>query len=194
MRTHLEKLLGKNIRFYCHTPALPAPHPMLTYTLTTFPRKRLTPLRVMYQSHFRGLINSYPHPVTCYTDDSKLKNRTGFVYSIEEEITSFRHRISASILTVKLQTIYQCLEFILSFSPSHSAPYLLCSDSLSSLDAMTTSPMPHSTTRSFNASTLNVTFVWIPGHRGILENENIDKAAKAAALLQHLGSNMKKYI
>ena len=34
----------------------------------------------------------------------------------------------------------------------------------------------------------NITLIWIPGHRGILRNENIDKAVKAAALLLRLRS------
>ena len=136
---------------------------------------------MMYQSHVQELINSYPYPVTCYTDSSKLKNRTGSAYSIEGEIISLRHRNSASILTVKLQAFYQCLESILTLSPSHSATNLICSDSLSSLLAISNASSNHPLVQRIHIflATLpntNITFIWIPGRRSILGNENIDKS------------------
>ena len=94
-------------------------------------------------------------------------------------------------VTQASKAIYQCLETILSLSPSYSATYLIPLDSLSSLHAISNASSNHRLIQRIHIllailSNTNIAFLWIPGYWDILGNENIDKAAKAAALLPHL--------
>ena len=75
------------------------------------------------------ILNSFPGAILCFTDGSKIGKRIGFAYSISDQIFASRQRNSASILTVQLQAILQCLEKILSTLFPQSHTFLIASDS-----------------------------------------------------------------
>jgi len=93
-------------------------------------------IATVYRSLFLEILNSFPDAILCFTDGSKIGDRTGFAYSISDQIFASRHRNSASILTVELQAIFQCLEKILSTPFPHSHTFLIASDSLSALSVI----------------------------------------------------------
>jgi len=109
--------------------------PNIIIKLNQFPKRSIN--SAIYRSHFSEIINSFPNAVLCYTGGSTFNNRVGGAFSIGNETTYFRHHNSASILTAELQAIFLCLENILSHSFPHSSHFLLCSDSLSAIQAIT---------------------------------------------------------
>jgi len=100
-------------------------------------------------------IKSFLNATPCFTDRSILRNRVGFAYSIGNKTTSCRHQKTASILTAKLQTIFQYLEEILILpshivNPSsilphlmHGLPLLTHSHHQHILNTPTCQPQPH---------------------------------------------------
>jgi len=116
------------------------------------------PFRYVYQSHFQELINSYPNPVTFYTDGSKLKSRTGFAYSIDGDGSINPHSGTAGYLPMP------------QIHPLPSYPITLpalfaripCLPSTSSPPLFQRIPILLATLPN-----KNITFIWIPGHRGI---------------------------
>ena len=90
-------------------------------------------------------------------------------------------------VTQASKAIYQCLETILSLSPSYSATYLICFNSLSSLYAISNASCnPPLVQRIHILQHKRNLHMDISDHRGILGNEDIDKAVKAAVLLPRL--------
>jgi len=147
----------------------------------------------IYRTHFLEILYSFPKAVLCFTNGSKFKNKVGFSYSLGDRTFSLRHRNSTSILSAELQAIFQCLEIILSLPLSHSRSFPICSDSLSSLSAIfnTSSTHPlvnriHTLVLTLTSIPVRITFVWVPSHRGIRGNENIDAATKSAAHLPRI--------
>jgi len=129
----------------------------------------------------------------CQQGGAKFQNRVGFAHSINDNITHLRRRNSASILTAELQTIFQCLKDILPLPYSHSHSFLICSDSLPSLSAITNTSSAHplisrihTLLSTLNSISITITFIWIPSHRGSESNEKIDAATKSAAQLPRI--------
>jgi len=94
-------------------------------------------------------------------------------------------------ITTELQIIFSCLEHILitTHSPSPSL-FLIISGSLAALSAVAhlSSSHPlvthiHSLLTTLTATSIPVTFIWVPGHKGIPGHENVDSAAKQVLLL-----------
>jgi hypothetical protein len=72
-------------------------------------------------------------------------------------------------------------------SSCNEKAFLICSDSLSSLQAIDTLYSPHALVQeihsllaSLSSRDVTVVFCWVPGHVGIQGNELADRAAKAA--------------
>ena len=80
-------------------------------SLTQYPKSATPPSS--YRRLIQEIINSFKKPTVCFTDGSKIHNRSGFAYLIGNSIYSHRHRNSASVYTTELQAICDCLEQIL---------------------------------------------------------------------------------
>ena len=105
--------------------------PNIVFKLCKYPKN--STIATVYRFLFLEILNSLPGAILCFIDGSKIGDRTGFAYLISDQIFASRHRNSASILTVELQAIFQCLEKIslpLFRSLTHfslpSSPYPLC--------------------------------------------------------------------
>ena len=79
---------------------------------------------------------------SCYTDGSKTNNRTGLVYSINNNLYSNRHRNSASVFTRELRAIYLTLH-ILSNPCLLVQPTIIVSDSIAALTTIANTNSDH---------------------------------------------------
>ncbi|KAL5005834.1 hypothetical protein ScPMuIL_016992, partial [Solemya velum] len=128
------------------------------------------------------------HSLAIYTDGSKIPNgETGAAFVVPELKVNkgFRLPVHASVFTCELVAILLALFWVDDFRPLRATIF---TDSLSCLQAFTYANR-YSRKIVFEIlqmvtilyrSGVNINFVWIPSHVGILGNEMADRAAKAA--------------
>ncbi|KAI5720449.1 hypothetical protein M8J77_006751 [Diaphorina citri] len=124
----------------------------------------------------------------CYTDGTKSDNHTGGAYLFNGEIKKFKLNPLASIFTAELMAIYLCICDIYDYIKKEFLilkDFVIFSDSKSSLQAMEnvfkdSALLNNILTkiRDIDSLTCSVSFVWVPSHSGIKENEIVDLAAK----------------
>ena len=171
-------------RVFTSTPPWAFPPPNIRLDLASIPKTDNS----SYLRLIRSLIDEYPDHTLCFTDGSKIKPRTGYAYSIQDTVYSYRLRNSASIFTAELTAILSCLSHLASLPPKSN--FLLFSDSLSSLQAIQ-DPYSHNPLTQLIYTTLltltsnqsSVTLFWIPGHIDLPEHDAVDQAAKSATSL-----------
>ena len=130
----------------------------------------------------------FPSHIHSYTDGSRRNNRTAFAYSIDQSISSFRIRNSASVFTAELMAIYNCLQDITRHPPN--TKFLILTDSLSSLYAISDLHSSHPIVQrilliqhAISLSNMSLTLVWTPSHIGLTRNDMVDSADKPARKL-----------
>ncbi|KAI5737978.1 hypothetical protein M8J77_001407 [Diaphorina citri] len=127
--------------------------------------------------------------ILCFTDGSKNNNFTGGAYSLNETIEQFQLNQIASIYTAELMAIDLCLNSILMYVQNNFCfkDFVICSDSKSSLQALkfnlNDSVLINKILlkiKEISSFGSQVSFLWIPSHVGIRENELVDRAARNA--------------
>jgi ribonuclease HI len=139
----------------------------------------------VFQKKFNELSCDFKDSVFYFTDGSKMDNLVGSAFVSSPNIShGFRLNAISSIFTAELFALSKALEHI-GHRPEKS--FVICSDSLSSLQAIDTlySPLSlvqsiHSLLASLDSQDVRVVFCWVPGHVGIRGNELADGAARAA--------------
>ena len=119
-----------------------------------------------------------------YTDGSKSSDGVGCAFVSGRDTRSFSLPANASVFTAELVAILKALCFI---EVSGDAPFIIFTDSLSSLLALMSFYPRHPTVQDILARLTflhragkDVQFCWIPSHVGISGNELADAAARRA--------------
>ncbi|GFV06862.1 RNase H domain-containing protein [Trichonephila clavipes] len=130
-------------------------------------------------------------PVICYTDGSKIDGRVGFAFvvfrsGVESENFQFRIRDERTVFVAELL----CLNFAVKWITEHNSvisEYLICTDSLSSLDSLKCISSSNNIIveiqnqlKSLRDKNISIDFAFVLGHTGVLGNEQADWLAKAA--------------
>ena len=156
------------------------PRPSIDISLSIHPRSTTTP--ELYRQLFLAMLdqNRDFHPI--YTDGSKSNDRVGCAFVIDNDNFGFKLSQECSIFTAELFAILQALRHV--HGPNK---YVVCSDSLSALQAMqcpySSHPLIcliHDKLYSLQRGGTTIRFYWVPGHVGIAGNELADTAAKDA--------------
>ncbi|KAI5756257.1 hypothetical protein M8J77_023456 [Diaphorina citri] len=123
-----------------------------------------------------------------FSDGSKSTSYTGFAFSCENEVRSYKMNNICSIFTAELLAIYQCIDYVWSLAINGNLLYseiVICSDSKSSLMAIQNIFSSNGIVQDiiYKVKELQdlhtqVEFLWVPSHCGIAENERVDLAAK----------------
>jgi len=163
------------------------PQPNIRLDLTKLPKTE----NYIFRQHITKILDESPQHILCLTDGSKVKKKTAYAYSINSQIKAYRIRNSASIYTAELNAILACVAQIAQLQPEQN--YLLLTDSLSSLQALTdpfsTNPLIqriHLSLLTIDSLKSQITFLWIPGHIDFPPHEAVDAAAKQATSLPYL--------
>ncbi|GFX35229.1 putative 115 kDa protein in type-1 retrotransposable element R1DM [Trichonephila clavipes] len=130
-------------------------------------------------------------PVICYTDGSKIDGRVGFAFvvfrsGVESENFQFRIRDECTVFVAELL----CLNFAVKWITEQNSvisEYLICTDSLSSLDSLKCVSSSNNIIveiqkqlKSLRDKNISIDFAFVRGHTGVLVNERADWLAKAA--------------
>ncbi|GFX98807.1 uncharacterized protein TNCV_1503831 [Trichonephila clavipes] len=130
-------------------------------------------------------------PVICYTDGSKIDGRVGFVFvvfrsGVESENFQFRIRDECTVFVAELLCLNFAIKWI-SEQNSVISEYLICTDSLSSLDSLKCISSSNNIIieiqkqlKSLRDKNISIDFAFVRGHTGVFGNERADWLAKAA--------------
>ncbi|GFU54338.1 putative 115 kDa protein in type-1 retrotransposable element R1DM [Trichonephila clavipes] len=130
-------------------------------------------------------------PVICYTDGSKIDGRVGFAFvvfrsGVESENFQFRIRDECTVFVAKLLCLNFAVKWIIEQN-SVISEYLICTDSLSSLDSLKCISSSNNIIveiqkqlKSLRDKNISIDFAFVRGHTGVLGNERADWLAKAA--------------
>lgn len=130
------------------------------------------------------IINETPQSIPIFTDGSKTAEGTGAAFIAGTISHLLPLPKLATIYTAELFAIEKALQTV-----KHSNNHIIiCTDSLSSLQSLkklyTTNHLVNSIRTSIftmKNNDVDVQFLWVPSHSGIVGNEKADTAAKSAA-------------
>ncbi|KAG8284048.1 hypothetical protein J6590_108227 [Homalodisca vitripennis] len=169
----------------CDVPPWSVTPPEIILSLSTF-KKHTTP-DTIYHQEFRQILQQLSPCDVIYTDGSKDGPRTGCAFVTAGRRYGFRLPSDSSVYTAELTAIQKTLNI----TWSRTGKLVICSDSLSSLQAIGDMYSKNILVRSIWSSLhklqsegVVVIFVWVPGHVGIHGNELADRGAKEALELQ----------
>ncbi|ELU05953.1 hypothetical protein CAPTEDRAFT_202466 [Capitella teleta] len=140
-----------------------------------------------FNHEFYNLIDKYPG-INIYTDGSKSNDTVACAFTCSTYQIQFGLPAQMSIYTAELIAIEQALIFIETVKDEDQ--FNICSDSLSSLTALSNCDITHPYLLSILTKQNNlvrkgkkVVFIWCPSHVGILGNEVADRQAKQALVM-----------
>ncbi|GFV54194.1 RNase H domain-containing protein [Trichonephila clavipes] len=119
-------------------------------------------------------------PVICYTDGSKIDGRVGFAFvvfrsGVESENFQFRIRDECTVFVAELLCLNFAVKWI-TVQNSVISEYLICTDSLSSLDSLKCISSSNNIIveiqkqlKSLRDKNISIDFAFVRGHTGVLE-------------------------
>lgn len=169
----------------CETPQWLVPQVNVHMLISAKKKDAMTQEILIRYNEFK---NMNRNKVLCFTDGSKLENYTGGAYLLNGTIKQFQLNSIASIYTAELIAIQLCVSDILTSLQDDYCfrDFVICSDSKSSLQALKSNCNSSILVEKIlnqvkEISTLGsqVSFLWLPSHSGIKENDMVDKAARS---------------
>ena len=119
-----------------------------------------------------------------YTDGSKRDDGVEFAAGLPHRTISGKLPAASSVFTVELRAILPAVAFLIRLPRQD---FIVYSDSQSALQSICNSFSLHPVVREINRwlrvlhnGGKSVTFCWVPGHVGVAENEQADRASAAA--------------
>jgi len=103
------------------------PEPNINLDLTKFPKKSTS--ASIFRALFHEITIKYQNPTTCFTDGSKINNKSGLAFFIGYSTYSYRHRSTATVFAVELEAIFLCLKEIASRPNNQPTTYLTATNS-----------------------------------------------------------------
>lgn len=160
----------------------------------------------IYRSYFQALMEKYQDYTPVYTDGSVKEGRTSCAVVYLDAKLGFRLQNFNSIFTCEAIAISEALA--IAIDNSELGNIALFTDSMSCLSALLntecTNPIILNIQEKVNnliSNNRRVKLIWIPGHQGILGNEEADKVAKEAInndrinnLMPTTANDFKKHI
>ena len=183
---HLEGL-GVNVDQVTQThhsdiPPWQLKKPSVIFQLATLRKSETPPLK--YQQQFLNIRASFSSHRAFYTDGSKDKDKVSAAAVFRNHTYTKRLQGECSIFTAEARALLLALE---SIELSNKKRFLVCSDSLSCLQALSNLKTDHpilikilSKLNSLSNRHFDIHFCWVPGHVGLRGNELADRAAKLA--------------
>lgn len=142
------------------------------------------------QSWVAGTLTQMPSGTCCYTDGSKLGEKTGLGLFIEEPETEILFRLPDhnTVLQAEVRAITECVSWL--SANMRPASVNILTDSQMAIDAITTKTVRSRTVldckKALNAYCEygTVRIIWVPGHYGVRGNEKANDLAVRARGLQ----------
>ncbi|GFT52550.1 putative RNA-directed DNA polymerase from transposon X-element [Trichonephila clavipes] len=137
---------------------------------------------IIYQQLFSYHRNKFSKYIPVYTDGSKTVGHVGWCCFFNNTIFSFSLHNSMSVFSAKLTAIFIALQHILVSNHRH---FCVRTDRMSVLESLCfLKERRHPTVieillRKLERKGFDIIFSWIPGHVGILGNEQADTAARS---------------
>ena len=173
------------IRTSSEVPPWQVPRPEIRLDLHRGPKVNTD--ASVYRRQFHSIVHQFPDAGILYTDGSKVDEKVGCAYVIDGANTKISLPEACSVFTAELVAIYEALQFALQDARIH---FLVCTDSLSSLQSIATCFPQHPLVQRIHDllaglchADTRITFLWLPSHMGIAGNELADQAAKEAVSL-----------
>ncbi|GFU64989.1 putative RNA-directed DNA polymerase from transposon X-element [Trichonephila clavipes] len=137
---------------------------------------------IIYQQLFSYHRSKYSKYIPVYTDGSKTVGHVGCGVVFNNTILSFSLHNSMSVFSAELTAILIALQHILVSSHRHFCVYTDSMSALESLHFLTERRHPtviEILLRKLEMKGFDIIFSWVPGHVGILGNEQADTAARS---------------
>ncbi|KAK7867868.1 hypothetical protein R5R35_008617 [Gryllus longicercus] len=157
--------------------------------LDTTSVKKTECLPIDLKVRFQSVLEEYmANHIIIYTDGSKTRHQVGSAFVTENLSRAWALPPEASVYTAELYAVLQSLRHCETLD---SGRFVICTDSLSLLTAIdrrqTVDPLLQMiliACHKLEQRGASVTFIWCPGHVGILGNEEADSAARNAGNIQ----------
>ena len=130
--------------------------PNVRLDLTQLPATNNT----IYHSQIKKLLSEYSEYITCLTDGSKSKNKTGYAYSLVGTITAHCMCNKASVFIAELMTIFACLSRLTQSPPN--GKFFLLTDSFSSLFAILNTSSTNPIVQRIHLTPVSYTHLTLP--------------------------------
>jgi len=179
-----------------HLNIMPSP-PLTPYWLDTTPdthflftHNKNTVTAAETQTLFHEYKSQHNTYTFIYTDGSRSEGRTGGGYTLDNNITNKKFRLSDinSVFTAEITAILLAITYI---KEEKIKQAVICTDSSSSILSISstqinTNPIVYKIRQLINdlyKENMKIKFLWIPGHAGIRGNNEADRLAKSSLAL-----------
>lgn len=166
------------------TPPWTFHKPNVRFDLASY--RKYSTSSLVYKTYFAELCEKFPGYDKIFTDGSKGEGvAASAFYPSKDQSVSKCISSDSSIYTAEMTALILALRII---ANSEHLNFLVCSDSLSALQAIESRNLNHPGLLKFftlftelKQAGYNIVLAWIPGHAGIQGNEIVDRLAKDAA-------------